>query len=564
MNCFLVHHKKAHLFTERNSAEQTPLTGHKEEGGAATTAPPLDNPNETWRCQSLAGNHERKVMQSSNLNRSRSLRASCFVALLAMSAMTWPSGAMAWTGQPLAYVTSSDGIIVIDTGDNKVVDTIPASPLPTAVAPDGKRLYAFGSASDLVANISVIDATDGTVVATVPLDVSLVGGVSLNQNSSAIAVTPDGKHVYVTTGLCPFPAFACHPEAVYFVLWEIDTATNKVVAASVGKGVADGIAFTPDGQHIYLTNFDPYYGNPQVLVLATGNAISLPGNVISLPGYLLLYAIAITPDGRHAYVPYFNNTPSENVAILDTATKTVAKTVLVGTPSLGSLPGSGVAVAPDGKYVYVIGSNSVVVIDTASNKIVKTVPVGTTPSGVAITPGGLHVYVANQGSNSVSVINTASNKVVATIPVSGPSAISIIPAPYGVGALAFNAYLAIDLDRRPNLDAFELQSTFISTASHEIHPDTEPVKLQVGPFITTIPAGSFRRQEDDTYIFEGFIDGVELNVKIEVTGGFRYAFFHAKATGANLGGTTNPVQVSLGIGQLAGLTLAEAHFTRDH
>jgi YVTN family beta-propeller protein len=48
---------------------------------------------------------------------------------------------MAWTGQPLAYVTSSDGIIVIDTGNNKVVDTIPASPLPTAVAPDGKRLY---------------------------------------------------------------------------------------------------------------------------------------------------------------------------------------------------------------------------------------------------------------------------------------------------------------------------------------------------------------------------------------------------------------------------------------
>jgi YVTN family beta-propeller protein len=173
------------------------------------------------------------------------------------------------------------------------------------------------------------------------------------------------------------------------------------------------------------------------LVLAAGNSISLPGNVISLPGYLLLYAITITPDGRHAYVPYFDNTPSENVATIDITTNTVAKTVLVGSPSLGALPGSGVVVAPDGKYVYVIfqGSNRVAVIKTASNTIVKNVPVGTTPSGIAITPDGFHVYVANQGSNSVSVINTAGNKVVATIPVSGPSAISIIPPPTGVGAL---------------------------------------------------------------------------------------------------------------------------------
>lgn len=503
-------------------------------------------------------------MPSSHLNRSRSLRASCLVALLAMAAMAWPSGAMAWTGQPLAYVTSSDGIIVIDTGDNKVVDTIPASPLPTAVAPDGKRLYAFGSASDLVANISVIDAANGTVVATVPLDVSLVGGVSLDQNSSAIAVTPDGKHVYVTTGLCPFPAFACHPEAVYFVLWEIDAATNKVVAATVGKGIADGIAFTPDGQHIYLTNFDPYYGKPRVLVLATGNAISLPGNVISLPGYLLLYAIAISPDGRHAYVPYFDNTPSEKVAIIETATNTVAKTVLVGTPSLGAFPESGVVAAPDGKYVYVIGNNSVAVIDTASNTMVKTVPVGTTPSGLAITPDGVHVYAANQGSNSVSVINTAGNKVVATIPVSGPSAISILPPPNGVGAFAFNAYLDIGLDPKPNSDTFDLESTFISPFGLQIHPDTEAVKLQVGPFVATLPVGSFRRQEDGTYLSDGFINGAQhLRVKIALAGGFRYAFFHATVTGANLGRTTNPVQVSLGVGQLAGLTLAMARFTRD-
>ncbi len=102
---------------------------------------------------------------------------------------------------------------------------------------------------------------------------------------------------------------------------------------------------------------------------------------------------------------------------------------------------TGIAVAPDGKYIYVSnqGSNSVSVLDTASNTIVKTVLVGTSPAGVAVTPDGAHVYVSNQGSNSVSVIDTASNTVVATIAVTAPTAISIISPPQGVPFLSFTA-----------------------------------------------------------------------------------------------------------------------------
>ena len=49
---------------------------------------------------------------------------------IGLGIMTWPSEALAWTGQPLAYVSSNDGILVIDTGDNKVVDTIPGPSSP--------------------------------------------------------------------------------------------------------------------------------------------------------------------------------------------------------------------------------------------------------------------------------------------------------------------------------------------------------------------------------------------------------------------------------------------------
>jgi YVTN family beta-propeller protein len=195
---------------------------------------------------------------------------------------------------------------------------------------------------------------------------------------------------------------------------------------------------------------------------------------------------------------------------------------------------------------------------------VKTIPVEATPFGLAVTPDGKHVYVTT-GNNSVSVIDTASNSVVATVPVTGPSTISIIPPPQGVQFLSFNAKVDINLGRKPNRGAFDLGSSFIlsSTAGNGIHPDTEPVKLQVGPFIATIPAGSFRQRKERSYTFEGVIDDVRLEARIELRGGFSYAF-HAEAKGANLSGATNPTQVSLGIGDDAGVTSVKAHFDRDY
>jgi YVTN family beta-propeller protein len=47
------------------------------------------------------------------------------------------------------------------------------------------------------------------------------------------------------------------------------------------------------------------------------------------------------------------------------------------------------------------------VIATAANTVIATIPVGTAPTGVAVTPDGSKVYVANGDSNRVSVIDAA-------------------------------------------------------------------------------------------------------------------------------------------------------------
>ena len=67
----------------------------------------------------------------------------------------------------------------------------------------------------------------------------------------------------------------------------------------------------------------------------------------------------------------------------------------------------GIAVTPDGSRVYVAnrGTNNVTVIDTGADSVLADVSVGAAPHGVSVTPDGTKVYVANMENNNVSVID---------------------------------------------------------------------------------------------------------------------------------------------------------------
>src|ERR1700722_2251437 len=66
-------------------------------------------------------------------------------------------------------------------------------------------------------------------------------------------------------------------------------------------------------------------------------------------------------------------------------------------------------------YISNNGSNDVSVIDTGTNSVVGApIPVGSLPEGVAVSPDGRFVYVANTVSDTVSVINAQTNTVIAS------------------------------------------------------------------------------------------------------------------------------------------------------
>ncbi len=189
-------------------------------------------------------------------------------------------------------------------------------------------------------------------------------------------------------------------------------------------------------------------------------------------------------------------------------------------------------------------------IATTSNTVVATITVGTQPAGLAVTPDGKHVYVADAVANTVSVIDTATNTVeAATVPVGHvPGGVGIIPPPPGVPFLAFNAVLNIHFGTAPNTDAFQLGTgVTLSSTAPAPNPLTQPITLQIGTFAVTIPAGSFTKNNQGDFVFSGVINGVTLKVAIKHTGTLRYTF-QAGAQNASLTGTQNSVYVTLAIG----------------
>jgi YVTN family beta-propeller protein len=175
-------------------------------------------------------------------------------------------------------------------------------------------------------------------------------------------------------------------------------------------------------QNAYIPNT----GSNTVSVIDTAtNTVTATIPVGSAPGS----GVAVSPDSSKVYV---TNAASNTVSVIDTATNTVTATIPVGVSPFG------VAVTPDGSKVYVanediahpsgiVGPGTVSVIDTATNTVTATIPVGSAPGGVAVTPDGTKVYVANAFSNTVSVIATATNTVTTTIPAEDPAGVAVTP-----------------------------------------------------------------------------------------------------------------------------------------
>ncbi|MGW1247553.1 hypothetical protein [Streptomyces sp. NPDC002535] len=171
------------------------------------------------------------------------------------------------------------------------------------------------------------------------------------------------------------------------------TAGSSVTAAPAPTGgPAPGTLLVADFGSDTVTFVDPARG-------ATGSVV-----VGTAP-----YGLALGKDGR-AWVA-----TAEGVAVVDTATRRrlalVPYETDTGPVTTGEYRGGGmgIALAPDGRRVYVGvnvpgGNGSLEVIDTAALRVTDTVQVGRRPFDVDVSRDGAEVYATNHDSFDVTVV----------------------------------------------------------------------------------------------------------------------------------------------------------------
>ncbi|MCX6356098.1 MAG: PQQ-binding-like beta-propeller repeat protein [Candidatus Aureabacteria bacterium] len=125
--------------------------------------------------------------------------------------------------------------------------------------------------------------------------------------------------------------------------------------------------------------------------------------------------------GSYAYVTNSGSkdVPQNTISGINLTSFAVDRTITVGLTPMG------IAITPDGTWLYVVNndSDSVSVVHTGDARQVMQIPVGAEPLGIAIDHAGRYAYVVNSMENpettngTVSVIDIAANTVVGEIPV---------------------------------------------------------------------------------------------------------------------------------------------------
>jgi YVTN family beta-propeller protein len=138
--------------------------------------------------------------------------------------------------------------------------------------------------------------------------------------------------------------------------------------------------------------------------------------------------------GGRSVTPSAAATPSTPVVPVPAS---LAKPSVLKSIKVGANP-QGIAVLPNGKFVYVAnsGANTISVIDTAKGGVIKTITLSHQPQYVAVSPNGSRLYVSTHDGpnvgNGVTVINTATNQAVTWIMLKGilesdPYALAVSP-----------------------------------------------------------------------------------------------------------------------------------------
>jgi YVTN family beta-propeller protein len=273
-----------------------------------------------------------------------------------------------------AYVTdASTSVWIVDTQANAAVGRIEAGsePIDLALSPDGKNLYVTSiTCGALLCSGPTHPAQQASLEVIDMLSASIKATITFGKTPdvflSAVALAPDSSRAFVAN-------------AEGNEIWVIDTQTNSISdAISTGrKGISD-LALSADGKSLYAISFAR-------VGLVTGfflDVIDTKSNnlvtSIALGDGEVPLQVAVTPDGHRGFV----TGDSGHMWLLDVANNQVAGSLEI---SAGN-PLTGGAITPDGTRVYVTCSNNstIYAVSAANDKVVDTIARSDNPGGLTI------------------------------------------------------------------------------------------------------------------------------------------------------------------------------------
>ena len=164
-----------------------------------------------------------------------------------------------------------------------------------AITPDGKTLY--------------VGCEDGTVIPIRTATNTPGRAIRVRGGAITIAFTPDSKIAYVGDGGTVTP---------------ISTATNRAgKPIRVGLPVVEVMAVTPDGKTVYVTHYE---GRATDTIVPISTATNKPGSPIHIGSGA--DALAITPHGKTLYAATFPAT-RDTVTPIRTATNRAQKPIFI-------------------------------------------------------------------------------------------------------------------------------------------------------------------------------------------------------------------------------------------
>ncbi|MGD0964399.1 MAG: cytochrome D1 domain-containing protein [Candidatus Acidiferrales bacterium] len=304
------------------------------------------------------------------------------------------------------YVANTAGtsVSVIDTAKNKVVQQIGGIQVPegVAVSPDGKRVYITEFPEKI---LTVVDRKTGKKIKDVPV----------SGHANDITVTRDGRWVLVCDAETPGG------------LDIVDAATLELAKSIPTKTKLHDIVVTADNKYAIATS----EGAGTITVFDLQSQTIAWDRKFDMGTQVM--AIESNPDGS-AHRLFLQLSRLRGFAVVDFEKREEVERITFpdDQPTVvpSGSPSHGIGIAPDGKTLWANSRvyDCVFVYSLPDLKPLGRVhlpevmppghdPIGGSPNWVTFTPDSKTVYISNGADRSVSAVDVKTMKVVARIPV---------------------------------------------------------------------------------------------------------------------------------------------------